>query len=79
MQFQADILGCPVERPVNVESTATGAALLAGIQTGFWSIGQVRSNRRLDRQFTPAIDESKRSRLYSKWLKAVERCKGWVD
>jgi len=79
MQFQADLLGCPVERPVNVESTATGAAMLAGIQTGFWTIDQVRSNRRLDRQFTPVIDEEKRSRLYGKWLKAVERCKGWVD
>ncbi|MFM7194953.1 MAG: glycerol kinase GlpK [Bacteroidota bacterium] len=79
MQFQADILGCEVERPVNVESTATGAAMLAAIQTGFWTKEQVKANRKLDRRFTPAIDESKRSRLYGKWLKAVERCKGWVD
>lgn len=79
MQFQADILGCEVERPVNVESTATGAAMLAAIQTGFWTKDQVKANRKLDRRFTPVIDESKRSKLYGKWLKAVERCKGWVD
>ncbi len=79
MQFQADILGCEVERPVNVESTATGAAMLAGIQSGFWTEDQVKANRKLDRRFAPAIDDAKRSRLYGKWLKAVERCKGWVD
>ena len=79
MQFQADILGCEVERPVNVESTATGAAMLAGIQSGLWTKDQVKANRKLDRRFAPAIDDAKRSQLYGKWLKAVERCKGWVD
>lgn len=79
MQFQADILGAAVERPVNVESTATGAACLAGIAEGIWSKADVLRNRKLDRAFSPAIDEVRRARLYSKWQKAVERCKGWID
>ena len=79
MQFQADILGAAVERPVNVESTATGAACLAGIAEGIWTKADVLRNRKLDRAFSPAIDEIRRARLYNKWQKAVERCKGWID
>lgn len=79
MQFQSDILGSSVERPVNVESTATGAACLAGIAEGIWTKEDVLRNRKLDRAFKPAIDESKRKKLYTKWQKAVERCKGWID
>ena len=79
MQFQSDILGAAVERPVNVESTATGAACLAGIAEGIWTRSDVVNNRRLDRKFTPVIDEARRTKLYSKWQKAVERCKGWID
>lgn len=79
MQFQADILGAAVERPENLESTATGAACLAGIAEGIWSKSDVINNRKIDRAFSPAIDEARRNRLYSKWQKAVERCKGWID
>ena len=79
MQFQSDILGAIVERPVNVESTATGAACLAGIAEGIWTKSDVVNNRKIDRSFSPEINDERRNRLYSKWQKAVERCKGWVD
>jgi glycerol kinase len=79
MQFQADILGASVERPKNVESTATGAAYLAGIGIGLWDKDQILKNRKLERTFKPQIDDSKRVRLYSRWQKAVERTKGWAD
>lgn len=79
MQFQADILGASVERPKNVESTATGAAYLAGIGIGLWDKDQILKNRKLERTFKPQIEDSKRVRLYSRWQKAVERCKGWAD
>lgn len=79
MQFQADILGASVERPKNVESTATGAAYLAGIGIGLWDKDQILKNRKLERTFKPQIEDSKRVRLYSRWQKAVERSKGWAE
>jgi glycerol kinase len=79
MQFQSDILGASVERPKNVESTATGAAYLAGLGIGLWDKAQILKNKKLERTFTPQIEDSKRERLYSRWQKAVERTKGWVD
>ena len=79
MQFQSDILGASVERPKNVESTATGAAYLAGLGIGLWDKAQILKNRKLERTFNPQIEDSKRERLYSRWQKAVERTKGWVD
>ena len=78
MQFQADILGAEVERPAIVESTAMGAAYLAGIGIGFWKKDQITSRRKIERKFTPTFDERKRKRLYKGWLKAVERTKGWI-
>jgi glycerol kinase len=77
MQFQADILGTPVERPEVIESTAMGAAYLAAIQAGFWKKQDIISNRKIQKRFTPEMDESTREKLYKGWLKAVERTKGW--
>lgn len=74
MQFQSDILGCPVDRSTHIESTGMGAAYLAGIATGFWNAGdEIRSLRGSDRIFTPKIDESTRVKMYSGWKEAVAR------
>ncbi len=71
-QFQADMLGVSVVRPVDVESTARGAAALAGLGAGFWtSVDEVNAARTTDRQFLPAMPEQQRTRLYSQWLRAV--------
>jgi glycerol kinase len=78
MQFQADILGASVERPVVIESTAMGAAFLAGIASGMWTKNDIVSARTIDRTFTPGMDEETRQRLYKGWLRAVERTKGWA-
>ena len=79
MQFQADILDSEVHRPEIIESTAMGAAFLAGIQVGFWKQSDIDESRPMDRIFKPTFDRVKRKRLYKKWQKAVERSKGWED
>lgn len=79
MQFQADILDSEVHRPEIIESTAMGAAFLAGIQVGFWKQSDIDENRPMNRIFKPTFDRVKRKRLYKKWKKAVERCKGWEE
>lgn len=77
MQFQADILDSEVHRPEVIESTAMGAAFLAGIQVGLWEQPDIDQNRPMNRIFKPTFDRVKRKRLYKKWQKAIERCKGW--
>lgn len=79
MQFQADILNTPVERPKVIETTALGAAYLAGIAVGFYRKEDIAENWQIDERFTPSMDESKRKKLYNGWLKAIERTKGWED
>ncbi|HET8737862.1 MAG TPA: glycerol kinase GlpK [Pricia sp.] len=79
MQFQADILDSEVHRPEVIESTAMGAAFLAGIQVGLWKQEDVDQNRPMNRIFKPTFDRVKRKRLYKKWQKAVERTKGWEE
>jgi len=79
MQFQADILDTEVHRPEVIESTAMGAAFLAGIQVGLWKQDDVDQNRPMNRIFKPNFDRVKRKRLYEKWQKAVERTKGWEE
>ena len=72
MQFQSDILGVPVERPVINETTVLGAAYLAGLAVGFWrDRSEIESSRRLDRRFTPDMPQEESERLYSGWKKAV--------
>jgi glycerol kinase len=79
MQFQADILGCKVERPAVVESTAMGAAYLAGLAIGWWSKDEILKHRSIERTFVPAMSGQDRERLYKGWKKAVERCRNWID
>jgi glycerol kinase len=80
MQFQADILGVPVIRPVVSETTALGAAYAAGLAVGLWS-GQheVRTNWVADRGWEPEMDSQRRDALYAQWRKAVARTLNWVD
>jgi glycerol kinase len=74
MQFQADVLGVPVDRPRVVETTAMGAAFLAGLATGFWgSQAELSRARRLDRRFTPRMPAATRDALYRGWCEAVAR------
>ncbi len=74
MQFQADLLGVPVERPALVESTGAGAAFLAGLAEGFWSgPEELEAARRLERTFSPAMSPSVRESLYAGWQKAVRQ------
>ena len=79
MQFQADILGTQVHRPKVIESTAMGAAFLAGIQVGIWTQEDIDQSRPMDRIFKPNFEKEKRDRLYKTWQKAVERTKGWEE
>jgi glycerol kinase len=80
MQFQADILGVPVEVPETLETTALGAAYLAGLATGFWDDREELKNRwRLRRRYEPQMDEEERERLYGRWKEALERAKDWAQ
>jgi glycerol kinase len=78
-QIQADQLGVPVERPRTVETTALGAAFLAGLGTGVWrSTEDLRETWALDRRFEPAGDRATADAAHAKWRDAVERAKGWA-
>jgi glycerol kinase len=78
-KFQADILGVPVERPVVAETTALGAAYLAGLAIGFWEdTAEIARNHKIERRFTPAMSPATRDGLYEGWLRAVERSRGWA-
>ncbi len=78
MQFQADVINATVVRPTVNETTALGAAYLAGLATGFWqSLEDIRNNWSLDAKFTPAMPAAQRDRLHGRWLDAVKRTLGW--
>ena len=77
MQFQADILGVPVVRPAVTETTALGAAYLAGIGVGFWQAGLDIAATAKDRRFEPQMPESQATSLRNRWNEAVSRSKGW--
>jgi glycerol kinase len=78
MQFQADILGVPVQRPMVAETTALGAAYLAGLAVGFWSSQQeLAEHWAIDRTFEPKMSKDQREKLYSDWKRAVERSRNW--
>jgi glycerol kinase len=80
MQFQADVLGVDVVRPVVAETTALGAAYAAGLAVGFWSgLDELRANWRESRRWSPALDEAERDRQLRLWKKAVAKSIGWVD
>ncbi len=78
MQFQADILGVPVDRPVVTETTALGAAYLAGLAVGYWSDKEeIAKKWNVDRTFPPEMEEEDRNKKYAGWKKAVERALKW--
>ena len=78
LQFQADLLNVTVRRPVVAETTALGAAYLAGLAVGYWNgFDDVTKNWALDREFRPAMDAAKREKLYAGWKKAVTRSLDW--
>jgi len=80
MQFQADLLGVPVVRPKITETTALGAAYLAGLAIGFWrDADALRSQWQVDRTFEPCMSADEREARLSLWRKAVERSTGWVE
>src|SRR5579875_609976 len=80
MQFQADVLGVPVVRPQVTETTALGAAYLAGLAVGFWgSPDDLRARRKGDTRFEPKMDAARRRKLRDCWHRAVERAKSWAE
>jgi glycerol kinase len=80
MQFQADVLGVPVVRPQVTETTALGAAYLAGLATGFWSNPEeLCAGRQRDVHFEPKMDAAERAKRRGRWQRAVERAKGWGE
>ena len=79
MQFQADILGVPVARPTVLETTALGAAYLAGLAVRYWpDTNAIAANRLVDRRFEPKMPRDRVDALRGDWKKAVERAKGWA-
>ncbi|MCM0649207.1 glycerol kinase GlpK [Clostridium swellfunianum] len=78
MQFQSDILGVRVDRPQVVETTALGAAYLAGLAVGYWKDKEeISQNRSIEKQFRPAMDEDKRAKLLKGWHRALKRAMEW--
>ncbi|HSC70203.1 MAG TPA: glycerol kinase GlpK [Candidatus Methylomirabilis sp.] len=79
MQFQADVLGTPVVRPVVKETTALGAAYLAGLAVGYWkNREEIARNWAVDRRFLPVMDAARREELFAGWRRAVARSAGWA-
>lgn len=80
MQFQSDLLRKPIDRPQMVETTAFGAAFLAGLATGVWgSVDEISELRQSDRIFEPVMDENNAKKLHDTWLRAVERSAKWEE
>jgi glycerol kinase len=79
MQFQADVLNARVDRPAILETTALGAAFLAGLVVGFWKKEEIANNWQAARSFEPEMDEERRESLYRGWKRAVERSMGWIE
>ena len=79
MQIQADLLGVPVIRPKITETTALGAAYLAGLAVGFWKDrGEIAQHWQIETKFEPKMSNNQIEKLYYGWLEAVNRSKGWV-
>jgi glycerol kinase len=80
MQFQADLLNCEIKRPEIIETTAIGAAFLAGLAVGFWeNQEEIKSLWTADRSFTPNMEKEKRENLLHFWHKAIDRSKNWIE
>lgn len=79
LQFQADILGVPVERPVITETTCLGVAYLAGVNVGFWKdMEEVASKWQCEKRFEPRLSEEERKKLLKNWNKAIKHASGWL-
>ena len=79
LQIQADMIRCNVNRPKTVETTALGAAYLAGLAVGVWKDKEeIEKNREVDKVFEPQMDMETRNKLYDGWKRAVECSKGWA-
>lgn len=79
MQFQADILQIPIERPEVIESTAMGAVYLAGLQLGIWNSKDIEKKRGIDQRFIPQFSRDESEKRYALWKKAVSRSINWID
>jgi glycerol kinase len=80
MQFQSDLMGVPVVRPMIIETTALGAAYLAGLATGFWAdTDEIASLWRAERRFEPAMGRDERESRVEEWRRAVERSRRWAS
>jgi glycerol kinase len=80
MQFQSDLLGCATARPRISETTALGAAYLAGLAVGYWSnVGELESQWQLDRRFTPAMQQADAQQCIAGWQRAINAAKAWAD
>ena len=80
MQIQSNLIRTPVDRPKMVETTALGAAFLAGLAVGYWKdTEELSSIREVDRIFTPEMDVEERDRIYAGWKKAVKRSMDWEE
>ena len=80
MQFQSDIMGCAIRRPMIRETTALGAAYLAGLATGVWSdLDDIRAQWTLDQVYQPDMAPEDRERLLAGWQKAVQRASAWAE
>ena len=80
MQLQADLLGVPVQRPMVTETTALGAAYLAGLAVGYWSgLEEIAAQWQVDAEFMPTMSEEQRDALYAGWRRAVGRARGWIE
>ncbi len=79
MQFQADLLDVPVRRPAVAETTALGAAYLAGLAVGYWhDTSDIASNWLLAEEFRPRLSATEREQMYRGWTRAVERSRDWA-
>ncbi len=80
MQLQADLLGVPVQRPTVTETTALGAAYLAGLAVGYWpGLDEIAAQWQVEAEFMPTMPVAKRDALYAGWRRAVERSRGWIE
>ena len=80
MQFQSDILNTKVVRPKITETTALGAAYLAGLAVNFWeNIEEIQSQWQVDKEFSPTMENEKRTKLAKDWQRAVKAAKAWAD
>jgi glycerol kinase len=78
-QFQADLLGIPVQRPRHTESTALGAAFLGGLGAGVWTDADLEGLWKLDREFEPSMSRDRADALQARWRQAVDRSRGWAE